>query len=497
MLSSSRSATRRRDSLVILGAAALSAACRPLLRTRGAGAETRTIIANAPPFSARGDGRADDTAPLRRAIEEAVLTNSILALSGRYLLSGPLGSVQIRPKGSLNLHLSGDVEFIVAHTATPFDTLLQVMAETIAGSFIVGGSLTLRLNGRCSSGIVLRQLQAEDHGVVDWRASVRVYDARNTRANESTHNHGILIGGPFDRVKIVEPVVARVSRERVAGESKALAVIGYTGLVLIDRPQLSVVAGPQGALDADLLALFPAETAGDPYLRRSGMAVVTGGRFTDAQGRSIKLQGRAQLENNVYVRTGAVPAITESCEVDAQFDGVSEQGAVYLYRFGIDGRSPLGRNHTLMNMQYLVRDAAAISIVKNATIDSAVPIRNVIVVNLNRQSRDAGLAIDGLALRTVGPSPILSRSVVELDAPKVRNWPGQFNLSMTHVSGSIGAPLFGYTQANTDFRRRIRLRIRDNVNTGHARRISESLSGVDIDLASVTTATNNFGWQMR
>ena len=457
------------------------------------------IFANEPPFKATGKGVADDTEALRSAFDFAIETGRTLVLQGTYRVTASLVEGRTRTQGTLNLHFADSVVIEVDKSAAHFDTLIHLMTDQAIQSLFSGTRLTVLLNGRCACGLVVRYLSQSAMGQLVWLAPVNVYDAFNDVSNETTDNYGVAVLGRFREVRINNPTVVGVRRARTVGESKSLSVVGYTGTVTISQPYLANVTAPEGEPDVDLLALFPAPEPDSPWSRRSGMAFVNHGSFIDSQGRSIKLQGRAVLTENTYVRTGKVVAMRESCEVDAQFDQVVERGATYRYNRSSDGRTPLGEHHVLLSVQHLVGGVELNSVMAQAQVFSEVPIWGCVSINQAVQTQANSFNIADVTIRRLGSfsGDVFQRAIIEFDADKVTKSAGTLSLSVKNVSGPMGVPIIGYNVSSTSFFSKAKATISDSRNSGTNVAIVDSIGGrLELPVFAAQTA-NNSGWSTK
>ena len=463
--------------------------CNPVLgRQLSSSAAIKTLI---------GTGKvAVDTRALQSAFAAAIKDQSVLALKGRFLVNEPLVRDIIRITGALHLHCYGAVEIAVDRNALPMDNLIYCVTQSPNSSTITGGSLTIKLNNRAACGLTVRHLSAKDGGEINWQARIIILDAFNAVTNKTTDNFGIFIGGRYQKIALNSPKVVGVRRARAIGESKALGIAGYVGTVLVDQPYLSTVAAPPGLWDVDLLALFPAEAPGGPFRRRTGTAIVRNGRFTDSQGRSIKLQGRAILTGNQYERTGKVISMQQSCEVDAQFDEVKESSARYVYRRSSDGRSPLGSSHVLFSIQHLVQDASMQSSISALNIASDVSIPALVTINQHKLTSASQIEVADVvvAATTSLPQGIFERSVVEFDASEIDASQGTTHIDVARVEGSIGAPIVGYTGAIATTNRKLSVSLKSNRNTGRPSRRLHHLSGRRMQSIGTFSDESNSGW---
>jgi hypothetical protein len=457
------------------------------------------IFANRPPFNANGRGMTDDTSALRSAFDLAIATGRTLVLQGKYRVSGPLVDGITRSQGALNLHFDEFVEIEVDKSAKRFETLIHLMTEQPIKSLFTGTGLAMRLNARCACGIIVRYLLPTATGQLVWLAQVKVYDAFNDSSNKTTNNYGIAIIGQFNEVTINRPVVVGVVRARAVGESKNLAVAGYKGHVNINEPYLATVTAPQGEADVDLLALFPAPEIADAWTRRSGTASVSKGYFIDSQGRSIKLQGRAILSDNNYIRTGKVISMRESCEVDAQFDNVIESGATYRYARSKDGKSPLGEHHVLLSVQHLVGGVELRSSMKRARVFSEVPMWAGIYINQAKRTLNNSFELANLQINRAGgfSSDVFRRAIIEFDADKVEQSAGKLSIAVRNVAGPSGAPVIGYNTSSTRFFSKVNAKILDATNSGTSVAIIDSVGG-KLELPVLIAQTKNIiGWKIK
>ena len=487
----------RRDSLIAILSSGLTS-LTTVFRSEGL-APSGFISANEPPFNATGNGVADDTEALRSAFDVAISTGKTLVLQGTYRVSGPLVAGKTRARGALNLRFAGSVIIEVDKSAPRFDTLIHLMTDQAIQSLFSGTRLTVQLNGRCACGIIVRYLSPSPTGQLVWLAQVKVYDAFNDISNETTDNYGIAVIGRFREVEINNAVVIRVSRARAVGESKSLAVVGYTGKVTISHPYLAKVIAPDREADVDLLALFPSSEADSAWSRRSGIAFVNNGSFIDSQGRSIKLQGRAILTDNTYVRTGKIMSMRESCEVDAQFDQVVEQRATYRYTRSKDGQSPLGEHHVLLSLQHLVGGVELNSVMVHAEVFSEVPIWGCVSINQSLQTQANSFEISGITIHRLGnfSGDVFKRAIIEFDGDKVANSQGTLILSVKNAIGPIGVPIIGYNVSSILFFPKVRAKISDSRNNGTNVAIVDSIGGrLDLPVFAAQI-TNNAGWKMK
>ena len=496
MNGSSMKYVTRRDGLIAIVSSGLTS---PGTVFRSKGEDPNIfIVANESPFNAKGNGVADDTEALRSAFDLAIETGKTLILQGTYRVSGPLVYGRTRARGSLNLRLVDSVSIEVDKATARFDTLIHLMTEQPIQSSFSGARLTVQLNGRCACGIIVRYLSPSSLGRLVWLAQIKVYDAFNDFSNETTDNYGIAVIGRFREVTINNAVVVGVSRARAVGESKSLTVAGYTGKVTISHPYLAGVTAPDRVADVDLLALFPASEADSAWSRRSGIAFVNNGSFIDSQGRSIKLQGRAVLTDNTYVRTGKVMSMTESCEVDAQFDSIIERGATYRYTRSVAGRSPLGEHHVLLSLQHLVGGTMLASKMTRAQVFSEVPIWAGISINHALRTLNNSFELFDLTVNRQGKfsGNVFQRAIIEFDADKVAQSAGVLSLTVQNVRGAAGAPVVGYNVSVPPVTSKIEIKILDCSNSGSNVPIIDSIGGrLDLPVISVE-ASNNAGWTM-
>lgn len=421
---------------------------------------------------------------------------------GRYKVSGPITSDSYAT-GSLHIECDGDVTIEVDPACAAFSKLIACYTTAINNSTISGGRLTLELSNKCANGIYLRHA-GTDGGYVDW-GKVTVKNAKNVMLDGLgqplvEENQALLVYGRYTSVSICRPIVDGVDRLRNPnGACKGISVSEVVGLVTITDPWVArVMAGPGASQDADGIAVFGYDSAGNPslYAKREGQLVITNPVIIDCQGRSIKTQiSESTITSPRIYRKGVVAFAT--ADIDHQVGGVHvitdpsfdwrKNGATSPVPIGFYAISMQARSSTSEN-RFTVR---------GGTLLSAVSVTRAVFVTIGATALDISVSVEGMEAIAVDglATALYSSGFVEFYGNQVEAATGNthFRLHGNRMAQGGGALLAmsGNTLANAS---KLSVDLVGNVNTGAdntANKVLSQLSGTVVtQMRSLLTRDN-------
>lgn len=420
-------------------------------------------------------GATDSTTGLQKALKFAIASGKTLVLQGNYLISAALlGYVEQADGANCRLRMAGDVTINVSAGATAFADLLYFRTTTINSCSITGGTLTVNANNKCARGITFRHTNASQGGRVAITTPVTINNLFDADASETREVTGIVVDGLYEDVTILNPCIVGVRRTKLAQASKGIAVVGYEGTVLIDKPYIKDVLLPAGATsDCDGIAVLP-KAGATTFALRQGSEVIRDGVFIDCAGRAVKSQSlNTQVIRPVVKRQYSTP-ITGSVDFDFQLGGGALIEPQYEYLKN-GASSPLSATHLCVAFQQRCETTTFGQMVarsKDAVIRTEVPIYVYAGLITTATATRHETVIDGVIIEPLNAfwaaaTTAITRSVLEFDANLVNAQTAEeATIRVNRVKGPIQAYFIGYTglAAGTAISK-LRLEAIDNENT--------------------------------
>lgn len=444
-------------------------------------------------------GATDSTTGLQKALKFAIASGKTLVLQGNYTISAALLGYVVQADGAnCRLRMAGDVTINVSAGATAFADLLYFHTTTINSCSITGGTLTINASDKCARGITFRHTNASQGGRVAITTPVTINNLFDADASATREVTGIMVQGLYEDVTILNPRIVGVRRtnatatpSELAQASKGIAVVGYEGTVLIDKPYIKDVLLPAGATsDCDGIAVFP-KAGATTFALRQGSEVIRDGVFIDCAGRAVKSQSQnTQVIRPIVKRQYSTP-ITGSVDFDFQVGGgrLIEPQFEYLKN---GASSPLSATHLCVAFQQRCETTTFGQMVARANdgvIRTEVPIYNycsmITTANATRHETIVdGLVIEPLNAFWAAATTAITRSVLEFDANVVNTQTAEeVTIRVNRVRGPIQAHFIGYTGLSAPTAiSKLRLEAIDNENTLQvgAARLFASQSGSNI-----------------
>jgi len=420
-------------------------------------------------------GATDSTTGLQKALKFAIASGKTLVLQGDYTISAALLGYVVQADGAnCRLRMAGDVTINVSGGATAFADLLYFETTTINSCSITGGTLTINANNKCARGITFRHTNATQGGRVAITTPVTINNLFDADASATREVTGIVVHGLYEDVTILNPRVVGVRRTNTAQASKGIAVVGYEGTVLIDKPYIKDVLLPAGATsDCDGIAVF-AKAGATTFALRQGSEVIRDGVFIDCAGRAVKSQSlNTQIIRPIVKRQFATP-ITGSVDFDFQLGGGSliEPQFEYLKN---GASSPLSATHLCVAFQQRCETTTFGQMVarsKDAVIRTEVAIYGYAGLITSATATRHETIIDGLVIEPLNAfwaaaTTAITRSVLEFDANLVNTQTAEeVTIRVNRVKGPIQAYFLGYTGLGAPTAiSKLRLEAIDNENT--------------------------------
>ena len=425
-------------------------------------------------FGAVGDGVTDSTVGIKACLDYAIPLGIPVEFSGTYLISGPLQPYISRASGAVEIICRGDVTINVSAGATAFTDLLYFETTAINSCSITGGTLTINANNKCARGITFKHTNATQGGRVAITTPVTINNLFDADASATREVTGIVVLGLYEGVTILNPRIVGVRRTKLAQPSKGIAVVGYEGTVLIDKPYIKDVLLPAGATDdCDGIAVF-AKAGATTYALRQGSEVIRDGVFIDCAGRAVKSQSlNTQVIRPIVKRQYSTP-ITGSVDFDFQIGGGSliEPQFEYLKN---GASSPLSATHICVGFHQNCETTTfgqMVARAKDAVIRTEVAIYIYCALITNTTATRHETIIDGLVIEPLNAfwataTTAISRSVLEFDANLVNTQTAEeVTIRVNRVRGPIQAHYIAYTGlAAPTAISKLRLEALDNENT--------------------------------
>lgn len=419
----------------------------------------------AAPLPAQPDP-ADDTARLRRLVDDGIASGRSIELSGSYTVSGPISQRAVRAEGHLHIRCLGDVEIRVAAASRPFSVLLACHTATPNHSSITGGRLLIDLAGRCASGLLLRH-DGGDGGTVQW-GPVEVRRAMNHDADDVNENQAILIHGRYQQVDLLATHVSGVDRlNAAAGACKGISVSDIVGQVTLRNPFVEQVRCGRASADADGISVFTLASPAGPYAWRRGRVQILDPVVRDCQGRSIKIQASDALIDRPWIQRRVVATIGVP-DIDFQIGNGELRDARFDYRRRPDGSNPLHPAFYPISLQQQCTDRTMLARISGGVLRSELPLPRLVFLTVGAAALDGTTVLEGFrceAAQPGGPVPGFSRAVFEFSGAQAGRSVGMTDIVVRGVQAAMAqAPLLGYTEAGQAAGQRVSLELVDNRN---------------------------------
>lgn len=425
-------------------------------------------------FGAVGDGVTDSTVGIKACLDYAIPLGVPVEFGGTYLVSGALQPYIGRASGAVEIICRGDVTINVSAGATAFADLLYFETTAINSCSITGGTLTINANNKCARGITFRHTNATQGGRVAITTPVTINNLFDADASATREVTGIMAHGLYEDVTILNPRVVGVRRTKLAQASKGIAVVGYEGTVLIDKPYIKDVLLPAGATsDCDGIAVF-AKAGATTFALRQGSEVIRDGVFIDCAGRAVKSQSvNTQIIRPIVKRQFATP-ITGSVDFDFQIGGGTLVQPQFEYLKN-GASSPLSATHLCVAFQQRCETTTFGQMVarsKDAVIRTEVAFYGYASLITSATATRHETVVDGVIVEPLNAfwaaaTTAITRSVLEFDANLVNTQPAEeVTIRVNRVKGPIQTYFLGYTGLGAPTAiSKLRLEAIDNENT--------------------------------
>lgn len=415
-----------------------------------------------------------------RTLFDACIPAGIVAIlpAGTYLVDDAISNPLTIAAGALHIRCMGDVTINFSGAAAAITSLLSCLTTAINNSSIMGGRLTLNLNNKVSNGIYLRHAGG-DGGTVDWR-NVTVLSAKENNAATTNENQGLFIYGRYKSVTIDNPEVNGVTRVNTGGACKGISISEIVGEVRIIAPAISNILTGGGTVDADGIAVFGQELSG-VYGRRAGRLVMSGGTFTDCQGRSIKLQVSDAVIDRPVMEHQMVVTLAGTSDIDAQVGGsVVVRSPMFTYRLN-GGTTPIGTGFYPVSLQQQCTDAPNDLQIIDPMVRTEVTMQRFAFVTVSSASVVGFNAVTGLQVQPLGAlgTSAFTRAVVEFDAGQVAASSNATHISVRGTRANLsGIPLIGHTSFGASVATKLSIDAVGNENTGAVNAATSVLAAV-------------------
>ena len=425
-------------------------------------------------FGAVGDGVTDSTVGIKACLDYAIPLGVPVEFGGTYLVSGALQPYISRASGAVEIICRGDVTINVSAGATAFADLLYFETTSINSCSITGGTLTINANNKCARGITFRHTNATQGGRVAITTPVTINNLFDADASATREVTGIMVHGLYEDVTILNPRVVGVRRTNLAQASKGIALVGYEGTVLIDKPYIKDVLLPAGATsDCDGIAVF-AKAGATTFALRQGSEVIRDGVFIDCAGRAVKSQSvNTQIIRPIVKRQFATP-ITGSVDFDFQIGGGTLVQPQFEYLKN-GASSPLSATHLCVAFQQRCETTTFGQMVarsKDAVIRTEVAFYGYASLTTTATATRHETIIDGVIVEPLNAfwaaaTTAITRSVLEFDANLVNTQTAEeVTIRVNRVKGPIQTYFLGYTGLGAPTAiSKLRLEAIDNENT--------------------------------
>ena len=425
-------------------------------------------------FGAVGDGVTDSTVGIKACLDYAIPLGVPVEFGGTYLVSGALQPYISRASGAVEIICRGDVTINVSAGATAFADLLYFETTAINSCSITGGTLTINANNKCARGITFRHTNATQGGRVAITTPVTINNLFDADASATREVTGIMVHGLYEDVTILNPRVVGVRRTNLAQASKGIALVGYEGTVLIDKPYIKDVLLPAGATsDCDGIAVF-AKAGATTFALRQGSEVIRDGVFIDCAGRAVKSQSvNTQIIRPIVKRQFATP-ITGSVDFDFQIGGGTLVQPQFEYLKN-GASSPLSATHLCVAFQQRCETTTFGQMVarsKDAVIRTEVAFYGYASLTTTATATRHETIIDGVIVEPLNAfwaaaTTAITRSVLEFDANLVNTQTAEeVTIRVNRVKGPIQTYFLGYTGLGAPTAiSKLRLEAIDNENT--------------------------------
>ena len=425
-------------------------------------------------FGAVGDGVTDSTVGIKACLDYAIPLGVPVEFGGTYLVSGALQPYISRASGAVEIICRGDVTINVSAGATAFADLLYFETTSINSCSITGGTLTINANNKCARGITFRHTNATQGGRVAITTPVTINNLFDADASATREVTGIMVHGLYEDVTILNPRVVGVRRTNLAQASKGIALVGYEGTVLIDKPYIKDVLLPAGATsDCDGIAVF-AKAGATTFALRQGSEVIRDGVFIDCAGRAVKSQSvNTQIIRPIVKRQFATP-ITGSVDFDFQIGGGTLVQPQFEYLKN-GASSPLSATHLCVAFQQRCETTTFGQMVarsKDAVIRTEVAFYGYASLITSATATRHETIIDGVIVEPLNAfwaaaTTAITRSVLEFDANLVNTQTAEeVTIRVNRVKGPIQTYFLGYTGLGAPTAiSKLRLEAIDNENT--------------------------------
>lgn len=403
---------------------------------------------------AANDGVTDDTAALKTTLTSAILAGDKILLSGDYLISGPLNDITSIPSGELIIECIGNVSIVVDAAATAFSDVIYFHTDDFNNASITGGSLTITGNDKASSGITIRHDDTSG-GQVKIDAKLIITGLRENNAAETRENQGLLIFGEYTSIEVAKPFVKDISRANAAGgATKGISVAGISGTCIIDEPYVEGVLCPDGAADADGIAVF-GKASGAGNATRLGRAVINKPTLVNNRGRSFKGQcSEVSVSNPKVVRTGSVVTIPQAVDFDFQFCGnalLHEPTYEYLEDAGVSP-FPVGSSFSSVVFQQILNDRPMIGRSVGGAMYTQVTFPRYALLVSDTGAKESLTEITGLTVLPVGSfaGSAFDRAILEADMGVIESKSAKTTLIVDDVTAPMSnVRAIGYTGFTT------------------------------------------------
>lgn len=443
-------------------------------------------------FGAKGNGTADDTTPLRNALEYCITNSKVLLLTeGNYIVSNYLIN-KTDYSGSENLYvrIAGNVKITAAAGATAFALpLIDYGHNTSTNVSVTGDILTVDLNNKFSG-----FLEAKNYGIVsgvnyqkiDGNAIINpsglnIYNSYAINSGDITAV-GLMILGTFKHVRIENVfvnLVTRFSTPSTDSDCKGIAVSALKGECLINNCKVSnVLANSAYRANADGIAVFGLKS--DNAIEnsfRTGIATITNCTLSDNEGRNIKIQvSESTIENCKFLRQNVV-TIDNGHDIDIQFGNGRIIGNTCIYKKN-GSTSPLGTYFAAFKFQNVLPNRPMYSIAQNNTIytEALIPYAFFIThgnsLSPDTVARSVTEIINNHIINTgnfVGAGA-LQRGFCEFNADEVAKVVGKAEINVRNNSCffSSTSALLSYNNAIYNVKSKLLFRVENNRNTNSA-----------------------------
>lgn len=310
-----------------------------------------------PRYGARGDGTTDDSAAIGAAID-AANGRAIIWPAGTYLLGSVLSKTLTAPQfwrseGPVTLRYTGAA-------GGPLITLTLG-----SNDFFLDGQFTIDCDLLARVGMRINNSPASMAGAVNLLVrGLKVIDAYSV--TNGTDAAGIMVGGAFNLVKLVDCGAQNVSRAAGVGVPGVTGSAGisvfqnsasaYPKRVVIEDPTIETITSeePDGGgnnVDCDGVIVNGPSAASFSGVPPETILLVRGGRFRNCRGRCVKSQMQSNDVDGIQIirDSAAQRAITNATEVDFQWGAGKLRNYTVKYEALSGGGNPFGASHAVVN----------------------------------------------------------------------------------------------------------------------------------------------------